>query len=232
MSSVTSDAVNTASDAVAPAGPASSTRRRRRAPRQPGRARRAGVLAVGAALAVGAVLLQSAALSSEASSAHLTWTGSVGEEVSASRFSAEVKAIHVAKAVEFTPLSGKPKKAETSGVFLVAEVAATATRTPQKLAPPVLLGQDGKRYTATDKVDSSLTITNPYIQVGWWAQSVAVFEIPASALAGSRIVLAPQSGFIAEALLPEVEVDLGLDEASAQRLVANAKDVYPLASKK
>ncbi|MEV7005285.1 hypothetical protein [Streptosporangium sp. NPDC051022] len=218
--------------AETPAGRERPARRRRRAPRQPSRARKAGVLAVGVALAVAAVALQSIALTDEQRTAHLTWTGKVGEKISASRFGAEVKAVHVAKTVEAADLSGTPKRAETTGVFLVADVTATATRTPQKLGAPVLLTQDGKRYAATDKVDASRTITNFYVQPSWWVESVAVFEIPATALAGSRIVLAPQNGFIGEALLPEVEVDLDLDEAAAQRLVTNAKDVYQLASKK
>ncbi|WP_433250953.1 hypothetical protein ACQPYK_05070 [Streptosporangium sp. CA-135522] len=203
-----------------------------RASAPPSRWRRAGVLAAGAALAAAAVGLQTLGLDRQERSAHLTWTGGVGDEVSASRFSARVKAVHAAKAVQTTDLSGQVGKATTSGVFLIAEVAATADRTPQKFAPPVLLTEDGRRYTATDKVEASLTITNPFIQTGWWAESVAVFEVPVAALPGSRIVLTLKNGFIGEALLPEVEVDLGLDEAAAQRLISNAKDVYPLASKK
>ncbi|WP_406318987.1 hypothetical protein OHA77_16760 [Streptosporangium sp. NBC_01639] len=205
---------------------------RRRAPRPPGRLRRAGVLVAGAALAVAAVGLQTLGLDQQARMAHLTWTGGVGEEVAASRFSARVKAVQAARVVESTDPSDKVRRATASGIFLIADVGATARREPQKLAPPVLLTEDGKRYTATDKVPSSLGITEPFIQVGWWAERTAVFEIPAAALAGSRIVLAPKNGFMGEALLPEVEIDLGLDDAAAQRLISNAKDVYQLASKK
>ncbi|MDP9863236.1 MULTISPECIES: hypothetical protein [Streptosporangium] len=204
----------------------------RRAPAPPSRWRRAGVLSIGVALAAAAVGLQTLGLDRDARTAHLTWTGGVGEEVSASRFSARVKAVHAAKAIEATGLSGAVERATTSGIFLIAEVGATANREPQKFATPTLLVEDGKRYAATDKVDASKTITNPFIQVGWWAESVAIFEVPVAALPGSRLVLAPKNGFIGEALLPEVEIDLGLDESAAQRLISNAKDVYQLASKK
>ncbi|MET8336775.1 hypothetical protein [Streptosporangium canum] len=215
---------------VTPARP--ETASGRRAPAAPGRWHRAGVLAAGAALAVAAVGLQTIGLDREERTAHLTWTGGVGEQVSASRFSARVKAVHVAKAVESTGLDGKVEKATTSGVFVIAEVEATANREPQKFGTPALLTGNDRRYAATDKVDAAHTITNPFIQVGWWAGSVAVFEVPAAALPGSRLVLAPRNGFIGEALLPEVEIDLGFDEATAGRLISNAKDVYQLASKK
>ncbi|MFJ2030604.1 hypothetical protein [Streptosporangium sp. NPDC087985] len=205
---------------------------RRPATGPPGRLRRAGVLLSGVALAVAAVGLQTLGLDRQERTAHLTWTGRLGDEVAASRFSARVKAIRAARTIETTDPGDRVQRATTSGIFLIADVGATANREPQKFGPPVLLAGDGRRYTATDKVDSSLTITNPYIQVGWWAESVAVFEIPAEALTGSRIVLAPRNGFAGEAFLPEVEIDLGLDEAAAQSLISNAKDVYQLASKK
>lgn len=215
-----------------PAESGTAVRRHRPASGAPSVARRAGLLAVGLALAAAAMGLQSTGLTPEERTAHLTWTGGVGEEISASRFSARVKTIHVTRAVETTDMTGRVESADTSGIFLVADVEATAGRRPQKLGRPVLLTETGRRYAATDKIDGSLTITDSDIQVGWWAEGVVVFEIPAAALAGSRIVLAPQNGFIEEALLPEVEIDLGLDGAAAERLISNAKDVYQLASNK
>jgi hypothetical protein len=195
--------------------------------------RRAGALLAGLSLAAAAVALQSTALSVEERSAALTWTGGLGEEVVASRFSARVKGVYGARSVQTTDASDKVEKATTSGIFVVVTLEATAHREPQQFAAPVLLTDDGKRYRATDKVDSSLTIVNPYIQPGWWTEGVAVFEVPVSALTGSRIVLPLKNGIlIGETYLPEVEVDLGLDEAGTQRLIADAKDVYPLTSKK
>ncbi|GAT66269.1 hypothetical protein HS048_07210 [Planomonospora sp. ID91781] len=209
-------------------GPADGRRRR---PRRPGRMRRAGALLTGLALAAAAVALQSTALGREESSAALTWTGGLGEEVVASRFSARVKGVYGARSVQTTDAAEKVEKATTSGIFVVVTLEATAHREPQQFAAPVLLTDDDKRYQATDKVDSSLTIVNPYIQPGWWTEGVAVFEVPVNALTGARIVLPLKNGFIGETYQPEVEVDLGLDEAGTQRLIADAKDVYPLTSK-
>lgn len=111
------------------------------------------------------------------------------------------------------------------------EVGATSARKPLQLGTPVLLTDSGHRYEATDKVDSSLTITEPYIQPGWWGEGVTVFDLPPDELPGSRIVLAPSASVLVEPNGPEIEIDLGLDEAAAKRLVSTAKDVYTLAVK-
>ncbi|WP_344866884.1 hypothetical protein, partial [Planomonospora alba] len=179
-------------------------------------------------LAAAAVALQAAALDAEERSAPLTWTGGLGEEVVASRFSARVKAAYGARTVRTTDETGTTATATTSGLFVVVELEATAHREPQRLGTPVLLTDDGRRYQATDKVAPSLTITHPYIQPGWWTDGVAVFEVPVGALNGARIVLPLRNGFIGEAYQPEIEVDLDLDEAGTQRLIAEARDVYPL----
>ncbi|MBG0827578.1 hypothetical protein HS041_07355 [Planomonospora sp. ID67723] len=198
-------------------------------PRRPGGLRRAGALLAGIALAAAAVAVQSAAPGPGERGAPLTWTGTVGEEVAASRFTARVRAVYGARTVETADAAGTAGTATTSGIFVVVEAGATAHREPQRFGPPVLLAGDGRRYTATDKVDPSLTITHPYVQPGWWTEGVAVFDVPVSALTGSRIVLAPENGgFIGEAYPPEVEIDLGLDDAGTQRLIAAAKDVHRL----
>ncbi|GIH76025.1 hypothetical protein [Planobispora longispora] len=204
----------------------------RPATRPPGRLRRAGAVIAGIALAAAAVAVQAAALEQEDLVGNLTWTGRRGDEVVASRFSARVTGVHGAKSIQTTDAADKVEKATTPGIFVVVEVGATAHREPQRFGPPVLLAGDGKRYTATDKVKSSLTITEPYIQPGWWSESVAVFEVPVAALTGSRIVLGPKQGLIGETYLPEVEIDLGLDDAGTQSLISQAEDVYPLGGRK
>ncbi|GAA3443842.1 hypothetical protein [Planomonospora venezuelensis] len=204
-----------------------------RPPRPPGRLRRAGALLAGLALAAAAVALQSAAPEPGERGAPLTSTGRVGDEVAASRFTARVEAVHAARSVEIADAAGAVETATTSGIFVVVEAAATAHREPQKFGRPVLLSGDGKRYTATDKVDSTLDIAYPYVQPGWWTEGVAVFDVPVTALTGSRIVLAPGGGgFIGEAYPPEAEIDLGLDDAGTQRLIAAAKDVHRLEARR
>ncbi|GGQ04811.1 hypothetical protein GCM10010140_38710 [Streptosporangium pseudovulgare] len=211
----------------------------------PGRWRRLGGLLAGAALAATAVAAQSFAFSRDDHSGPLTWTGGLGETVTASRISVRAEGVHAARTIEAGTSpgassgvssgtsSGTAQRATTKGIFLVVDLAATSTRVPQRIAPPVLLTESGRRYAATDKVNGDLTITGPFIQWGWWTRRVAVFEVPPAELAGARIVVHPQegNGALIEPSAPEVEIDLGLDEAAAARLVSTAKDVHTLAGK-
>ncbi|GAA4180313.1 hypothetical protein GCM10022252_02950 [Streptosporangium oxazolinicum] len=163
--------------------------------------------------------------------APLTSTGAVNEEVTGSRISARVRAVHAAKAIAAPKSGGERERVTAKGIFIIVEVSATATWEPQRFGPPRLLTDSGRRYVASDRVDPMSTITHPYIQPGWWTEGVAVFEIPPGELPDSRILLAPSSGFIVEPNGPEIEIDLGLDEAAARRLTSTAKDVYELASR-
>ncbi|MGV9325838.1 hypothetical protein [Streptosporangium sandarakinum] len=218
----------------------SGTRARHRgspAPAAPGRWRRLGGLLIGAVLAAAAVAAQSFAFSRDDYSGPLTWTGGPGETVTASRISVRAEGVHAARAIEAGTSpgtsSGTGQRATTKGIFLVVDLAATSTRVPQRIAPPVLLTESGRRYAATDKVNGDLTITGPFIQWGWWTRRAAVFEVLPADLAGARIVVHPQegNGALIEPSAPEVEIDLGLDEAAAARLVSTAKDVHTLAGK-
>ncbi|MEV6866926.1 hypothetical protein AB0M44_38785 [Streptosporangium subroseum] len=202
-----------------------------RPPAPPSRWRRAGTVLAGVALAAAAVGLQAFGSAAADHDTPLTWTGGVGDEVVASRFSARVKTVRAAKALESKGFSDEKTSATTKGIFIIVEVGATSAREPLRLGAPVLLTESGHRYEATDKVDSSLTITEPYIQPGWWGEGVTIFDLPPGELPGSRIVLTPLASFLVEPNGPEIEIDLGLDEAAAKRLVSTAKDVYPLAVK-
>ncbi|MEU6743160.1 hypothetical protein [Streptosporangium sandarakinum] len=203
----------------------------------PGRWRRLGGLLTGAALAAAAVAAQSFAFSRDDHGGPLTWTGGLGETVTASRISVRAEGVHAARAIETGTSpgtsSGTGQRATTKGIFLVVDLAATSTRVPQRIAPPVLLTESGRRYAATDKVNGDLTITGPFVQWGWWVRKPAVFEVPPAELAGARIVVHPQegNGALIEPSAPEVEIDLGLDEAAAARLVSTAKAVHTLAGK-
>ncbi|WP_440099853.1 hypothetical protein [Streptosporangium sp. H16] len=204
---------------------------RRRTTAPPSRWRAAGAVLAGIALAASAVGLQAFGSGIADHDAPLTSTGDINEEVTGSRISARVKAVHAAKAIAAKNAGGEQKRVTAKGIFIIVEVGATATWEPQQLGPPRLLTGGGHRYVASDRVDQMSTITHPYIQPGWWTEGVTVFEIPPGELPDSRILLAPSSGFIVEPNGPEIEIDLGLDEAAARRLTSTAKDVYELASR-
>ncbi|WP_436761319.1 hypothetical protein [Streptosporangium sp. V21-05] len=197
----------------------------------PSRWRTAGAVLAGIALAASAVGLQAFRSGIADHDAPLTSTGDINEEVTGSRISARIKAVHAAKAIAAPKPGGERERVTAKGIFVIVEVGATATWEPQQLGPPRLLTGGGHRYVASDRVDRTLTITNPYIQPGWWTEGVTVFEIPPAELPDSRILIAPSSGFIVEPNGPEIEIDLGLDEAAARRLTSTAKDVYELASR-
>ncbi|WP_157254762.1 hypothetical protein [Nonomuraea typhae] len=206
---------------VAPRRSRQSTRRRA------GGSKVIGAIA-GLALAAAAVGLQTFGLSADDMAMPLTTVGAKGEEVSAQRFSVRVDGVKSAKTIK----SGD-KTAVTDGLFLVIEVAATVPAEPIHLNPPILLTEDGRRFDATDKVDKAKTLANPWIQPGWWSSGAFVFEVPAAVLAGAKATfIAPTSAFYGEPLLPEAEIDLGIDEAAAKQLAAAPQDVYTLGEKK
>lgn len=201
--------------------------------RQPSRRRGGSKLLnalLGLAFAGGAVGIQTLALTADDKGSPLTYVGDKGQEVSAGRFSVRVKTVESAKAIR-----AKDKLVETDQLFLVLGVEASSPGEPLHLKPPTLLTPDGTRYTATDRVDKAVTLANPWIQPGWWSTGSFVFEVPASALVGARAVFLEEKGLggalYGDPVLPEAEVDLGIDEGLAGQLASSPKDVYPLGEK-
>ncbi|WP_327087845.1 hypothetical protein OIE66_36850 [Nonomuraea sp. NBC_01738] len=198
-------------------------RRARRNKRARGGSRVGGILA-GLALAGAAIAAQVYALTPNEIDAPLTAAGSMGDEVDAWRFSVKADSVTTAKAVQ---TDAKTVPAEQ--FFLVVGLSATSAKEPTNIARPTLLTADGNSYTVTDKVDTSRLITRPFVQPGFWIGGYAVFEVPADALEGARIVLRlPGGGSFVEPYSPEAEIDLGIDEAKAKQLSSSPQDVYSL----
>lgn len=181
---------------------------------------------LGLALAAGAVSLQTLALSPDDMGSRLTYSGAKGQEVNAGRFAVKVKGISTAKQIRTFD-----KTVPTDEIFLVLDTEATVPKTPLNLASPTLLAADGRRFAGSDKVNS--TLAGVPIQPGWWTPGVLIFEVPVDALAGAKAVIAPQgSALYGEPLMPEAQVDLGIDDASAKRLASAPAEVYALGEKK
>ncbi|MFE3454831.1 hypothetical protein ACFXJ8_38505 [Nonomuraea sp. NPDC059194] len=181
---------------------------------------------IGLALAGGAIGIQTLMLGSRELDAPLTYTGSVKDDVETARFSARVDGVSSARAIQ---TKDKTIEAGKDQVFLVVRAAATVPKEPQHLKPAELITDDGKRFTASDRIEKSKTLAHPWIQPGWWMSGLFVFEVPASALPGARAVFSLP---IYEPHPPEVEIDLGLDDAAAQRLFTAPEDVYQLGDKR
>lgn len=205
--------------------PAVEERSAARRPR--GRMSRVVSAVLGIGLAAAAVGAQHFVLDHSERTTPLTYTGTAGEAVDTGRFSARVLSVKAARSVE-VPQSGSHKKIESDHVFLLVETSATSTREPMKLTAD-LLTADGKVYEKTDKVDTTWTLEFKWIQPGWWASGVYVFEVPAEAIPGASIVVRlPATN---EVYAPEAEIDLGLDKASANALVSGAQETYRLGNK-
>ncbi|WP_084964121.1 hypothetical protein [Thermoactinospora rubra] len=206
---------------TAPAGRRSRARRRRsRTPFTHG--------IVGLALACGAIWVQSMAPSPEDMSAPLTYVGDKDDEVATGRFTVRVESVESARSIG----TGEAT-VTTDQMFLILQVAATSAREPLKLPPPSLLTEEGLRFHATNKVQSMLTLSNKWVQPGMWSKGVFVFEVPPSVIAGARAVFpAPTSALYGDPVIPEAEIDLGIDDAQAKQLVSAPKDVYPLGDKR
>ncbi|WP_327585876.1 hypothetical protein OHA25_01745 [Nonomuraea sp. NBC_00507] len=201
---------------------------RRQGARRGGSGSRVVHIVAGLILVAGAVAIQSLALSAEDMGMPLTYTGVKGQDVDAGRFSVRVQKVTSAKALKV-----ENKNVPTEQMFLVVEAAATVPAEPVHLGMPSLLAADGKVYAASDKIDKSKTLANPWIQPGWWTTGRFVFEVPASALPGAQAVFQlPVSGLYSEPLPPEAQIDLGIDDATAKQLTTAPAAVFDLDEKK
>ncbi|MEU7861100.1 hypothetical protein [Nonomuraea sp. NPDC049141] len=190
--------------------------------RRPGGSRVLGALA-GLVLLGGAVGLQTLNPTPNEIDAPITTVGAKGQDVNAGRFAVRVNSVASARAVQ-----GAAGKVETEQLFLVVQASATSDTKPMHLGTPALLTPDGVAYDATDKIESSETLANPWVQPGFWVNGYFVFEIPPSALEGARVVFKLPGTALVEPFEPEVEVDLGIDGPAAARLKSAPSDVYTL----
>ncbi|WP_043624967.1 hypothetical protein [Nonomuraea candida] len=205
--------------AAAVAGPPRG--RGRRAGRRPGAGSRLLNAVAGLVLVGGAIGLQTFDMSEGEASDALRYGGSVGEDVDARRFTVRVDSFSAARSIEsHTDTIG------TDHLFLIVNASAKSSLKPYHLGPATLVTADGKKFAATDRVDRAVTLARAWVQPDIWVSGRFVFEVPVSALAGASVVIGLPPAGISEAYLPEVEVDLGLDEAGARRLAASAQDVY------
>jgi hypothetical protein len=194
-----------------------------------------------------AVYLDTAVLTPDDLAAPLTSAAALGEVAETGRFSARLEQVEFARALDLKStrtdaatgqeVVAKSIRVTTEHVFVIATVSATVPKQPTKFDTPGLQTRDEIFYAQTDRVEKRFTLSNAFVQPGFWAKGVFVFEVPPEALAGSKIVLSvPSTNGIYDLiypnrynqLLPEVALDLGLTEAKAKSAVADAKDVHEL----
>ncbi|GII79680.1 hypothetical protein Sru01_46620 [Sphaerisporangium rufum] len=180
-------------------------------------------VAVGLALIGGAGYAHEFVLPPDRLDDPLTATGGPREEIRMDTFSARLEEVRFARSVRVKKEFGTDE-ATTRQIFLVAKVGATSVRKPLKLSA-FLLTADGLRFDPTDRVDAGATLAEKWVQPGWWRSGLYFFEVPPDKVAGARVVVTdPQVLF--EDWVPEVAMDLGLDEAGARRMISEAEDGY------
>ena len=183
--------------------------------------------AVGIVLLGAAVGVQSLDMTYNEYKAPLTYIGGQGEDVYAGRFTVRLKSVTVAKAVEHAE-----KTVRTDHLFLIADLSAKSKHKPHRLGSATLLTEDGRKFSATDRIDNGATITSKWVQPDIWVSGRYFFEVPPSALPGARLIVGMQAKALVEPYEPEVELDLGMDEATADKLVKSPQDVYSTAARK
>ncbi|MFG1941546.1 hypothetical protein [Nonomuraea sp. NPDC048826] len=182
--------------------------------------------AVGLVLLGAAIGVQSLDLTHNEYTAPLTYVGEQGEDVDTTRLVVRLNSVTAAKSIQHLT-----KTIKTDQVFLVVDVSAKSKRKPYKLGPATLLTADGRRFSATDRVDDSATVTAEYAQPEIWTRGPYFFEVPPSVLPGSRVVIGLPPSVLVEPYEPEAEIDLALDEAAARKLTDSAEAVYSTAGK-
>ncbi|MEU5867184.1 hypothetical protein ABZ815_38840 [Nonomuraea sp. NPDC047529] len=198
--------------------------------RHAGRGRKRGSTLLNACagllLAAAAVGLQTFHLSANEASAKVTYKGVKGESVDARRFTVRLDSFVAAKTIQ-----NSDQTIATDNLFLVVTASAKSSLKPYHLGQPELLTTDGKKFDATDRVASPLTLANTWVQPDIWVSGRFFFEVPPSALPGARVVFGLPAEVVVEPFQPEVEVDLGLDEEAARKLAASPQAVYSTVKK-
>ncbi len=206
-----------------------------------------GNVIVALAIVALASYLDTKVLNQDELDARLTSAAGLGEVAVTGRFSARLDRVELARSIELrtTRVDAATGREEvtrstrlgTEHVFVIASVSATSPKEPTKLTIAGLETPEEVFHAQTDRVDQRFTMAGVYVQPGWWAKGVFVFEVPAEALAGAKVTLSvPSTNGLYDTvypqrydqLLPEVALDLGLAEAEVKSAVAGAKDVHEL----
>ena len=141
--------------------------------------------------------------------------GAIGEPV---EFRLGTVTVHGFESANHVTYSGQA--AATEAIWLVFDVAFTPSDEPTVLGPVELRDAEGNQYGGFQPIASPC---GP-IQTGMTAQCQLAMELPVEALEGATLLIpaSPMSPGVADDV---VEVDLEIDSAESESLVADAKDV-------
>ncbi|GAA3127000.1 hypothetical protein [Nonomuraea salmonea] len=185
-------------------------------------------MAAGLVMLLAAVGLQTKALGGTVSDP-LSYTGGKGEVVDAQRFSVRLDSFTTARKIQLSDT----ETIETGNVFLIVRASARSSMKPYHLGQPDLLTPP---TACGSPPPTGWTARRRWPTCGCSRTSGSAGRSSskslAGALPGARVVfkLPPQAG-AQEPYRPEVEIDLGLDEAAARKLADSPQDVYSIVEK-
>lgn len=165
-----------------------------------------------AAMAVGRVITDALPLD-EAVDQPFVRTGTVGNAVDLSYAAVTAEQPRVARRI----VGVQPVQA--AGRFLVVDLELRATRESTFFEGVQVVDAKGRRYAPMDRGTSCSTTTTAPTGVRWYA--MFCFDVPRSALAGARVVVARGAYEVdgSDQRRDDLaSIDLGIDEAEADRL--------------
>lgn len=181
---------------------------------------------LGLALVGAAVAAQTRVLTADQLNDPLTAAAGFRDPVVTDRFHAQLERVEFARSVAVKKQYGTDTVTARE-IFLIAKVGAIAPREHTQLTVAFLVTRNGRRFEQTEKVDTSATLGAKYVQPGWWRSGFYFFDVPASAVPGSRIVLQEKADPVfGDQYVQEASFGTELDEATARKMIGEAEDVY------
>ena len=170
------------------------------------------VLAAAILLGVGSAVLTRLPTPDDITGAPFVFRGRLGEP--ATLRTGVVKATSLEASNQVVALDGTA--VSQNGVFLIVRLTWTATPMPGALTDATLLARDGRTYETSNPVNSTCIRA----QTGIPIRCAIPFEVSKDALEGAELIVPADPGG-AVAGDQELHIDLGIDAATAARLVAN-----------
>lgn len=117
--------------------------------------------------------------------------GKQGKPVRTSAFTIGIANVHVARRVSVPDIAGA-RTYRTSGVWVIVEAAAAASRESVPLASAQWLGPSGRRYALSRRFTSLPGMAGTeQLEPGIPRPVLMVFEVPESELSGARLLVSP-----------------------------------------
>lgn len=150
--------------------------------------------------------------------------GHIGAVVGNRVFSVKVDKVDVATSITKQDVFSTPAPMPSLGIFVIVSARLRSNEKPFQVGGVRLATRGGLSYQESGRpaIPSGGADYEPML----WGKATFVFEIPKDRLAGARLVVGEQQ-FMTQ-LSAQAVVDLGIDDAQAERLLSHASGSYVL----